>query len=99
MSLLTTAGFGEVTLRHIAFTHRLADADEIWNGLVDGTVRMAALVTGQREAIRTQIRARFDRLVAEYAVPDGLEIPVSIKIVSGRKIAQPSSQPGQRGAN
>ncbi len=85
VSLLTTAGFGQITLRHITFTHRLADTDAFWNGLIGGTVRMAALVKGQREAIRTQILARFDRLVAEYAVPDGLDIPVSIKVVSGER--------------
>jgi hypothetical protein len=35
--------------------------------------------------MRQSIRAAFDRLVSKYTVAGGLEIPVSVKIASGRK--------------
>lgn len=83
--LLRGAGLGEVTIQTVAFTHRLASADELWAGLMDGTVRTRALVRSQPEEVQAQIRAAFDRLVRPYATNGGLEIPVSVKLASGRK--------------
>lgn len=84
-TLLTSAGFEQIELQSLSFTHRLSGAEELWSGLVGGTVRISALVAGQPEGIRRRIRAAFDRLVSEYAVADGLTIPVAMKIASGRK--------------
>jgi hypothetical protein len=53
--------------------------------LVDGTVRAAAMVQGQSDAVRRRIRAAFDRLVGAYATDDGLELPIVVKIASGRR--------------
>jgi SAM-dependent methyltransferase len=84
-ALLAAAGFEEVEVRSFSFTHRLSGAEELWGGLVGGTVRMAALVAGQREEIRRRIRRAFDRLVCDHTVAGGLEIPVSVKVASGRR--------------
>ena len=85
-SLLASAGFQEVEVQHISFIHRLSGSEEIWKGLVGGTVRMSALVNGQREEMRRRIRTAFDRLVSEYTVAGGhLEVPVSMKVASGWK--------------
>jgi SAM-dependent methyltransferase len=84
-ALLAAAGFEEVEVRSFSFTHRLSGAEELWGGLVGGTVRIAALVAGQREEIRRRIRAAFDLLVSDYVVARGLEIPVSVKVASGRR--------------
>jgi hypothetical protein len=35
--------------------------------------------------VQARIRAAFDRLVRPYATNAGLEIPVSVKLASGRK--------------
>lgn len=98
-ALLASTGFKEIEVRHLSFTHRLSGANDLWSGLVGGTVRMAALVAGQREGMRRRIRAAFDRLVADYAAAGGLEVPVSVKVASGRKsfgsprtISLPSSE-------
>lgn len=84
-ALLASAGFEEIEVRRLSFAHRLSGADDLWSGLVGGTVRMAGLVAGQREEMRRRIRAAFDRLVADYAAGGGLEVPVSVKVASGRK--------------
>lgn len=83
--LLGDVGLRDVAVRTIAFTYRLAGGDELWNGLLGGTVRTRALVLGQSEATQTRIRAAFDRIVSEYATARGLELPVSMKLASGRK--------------
>jgi SAM-dependent methyltransferase len=83
--LLGDAGLGDVDVRTVAFTHRFASGDALWNGLLAGTVRTRALVLAQPEDVQARIRAAFDRLVRPYATKDDLEIPVSVKLASGRK--------------
>jgi SAM-dependent methyltransferase len=83
--LLGDAGLRDVEVRTIRFTHSVASADELWHGLLDGTVRTRALVLGQPMATQARIRAAFDRVVGEYAADGGLELPVSMKLASGRK--------------
>jgi ubiquinone/menaquinone biosynthesis C-methylase UbiE len=83
--LLNEQQLEEVQVRTIAFPHSFGSPDEFWDGLLGGTVRMSALVSGQTEAVQREIRTAFDRLVERYAVDDGLELPVSVKLASGRK--------------
>jgi ubiquinone/menaquinone biosynthesis C-methylase UbiE len=87
--LLRGAGLADVAVETISFTHRVADGDELWDGLSGGTVRMRALVHAQPDDVIARIRAAFDRLVRPYAAGGGLELPVSVKIASGRKPAGP----------
>jgi SAM-dependent methyltransferase len=83
--LLAGAGLGDVDVQTVAFTHRSASSDELWNGLMAGTVRTRALVLAQPEDMQSRIRAAFDRLVRPYGTKDGFEIPVSVKLASGRR--------------
>jgi hypothetical protein len=78
-----------VEVRTDAFTHVEASPDSLWDGLMRGTVRMAALVLGQPEATRRRIRAAFDGLVTAYETGGHLALPVSVKLASGRKPAAP----------
>jgi SAM-dependent methyltransferase len=81
--LLTDAGFTDVRIRTIAFRHRVGTAAELWDGLIAATVRTRALVLGQTDEMQAGIRAGLERLAAEYATADGLDLPVSMKIASG----------------
>jgi ubiquinone/menaquinone biosynthesis C-methylase UbiE len=83
--LLSDAGLADVGVETLSFTHHVADGGELWDGLSGGTVRMRALVQAQPDDVLARIRAAFDRLVRPYAADDGLELPVSVKIASGRK--------------
>jgi hypothetical protein len=84
-ALLRGAGLGSVTVETIAFRYPLTSADRLWNGVLGGSVRMAALIRRQPVELQARIRAEFERLVAEYRVQDGLEIPVSVNLATGRK--------------
>ena len=83
--LLGGAGLRDVEIQTVAFTHRSPGSDELWNGLIGGTVRTRALVLAQPQDVRAQVRTAFERLVRPYATNRGLEIPVSVKLASGRK--------------
>lgn len=82
-TLLTGAGLADVTVTTMAFEHHLASADELWDGLLDGTVRTSALVAGQSAETREMIRASFNRRLAPYTRPDGLVMPVSVVLARG----------------
>ena len=83
--LVESAGFQGPMVERIRFTHPVPDAEQFWHGIVTGSVRTAALFAGQPPDTLSQIRAAFDRIVSDFAVDGHLEVPVSVKIVSGRK--------------
>jgi SAM-dependent methyltransferase len=84
-ALLAGAGLVDVEVCDAAFTCPAPSADALWATLVEGTVRAAALVQGQPDVVKRQIRSAFDRLVGAYATDDGLELPIVVKIASGRR--------------
>ena len=86
-ALLRGQGLEDVVVRTIAFSHREASPEALWQGLLGGTVRTAALIRGQTGDMQRQIRAEFDRIVRQHEVDGGLELPVSVKLASGRKPA------------
>jgi hypothetical protein len=69
----------------VAFAHPVADAGELWNGLIRGTVRSSALVVRQPDEVQRAIRAAFDRLAGRYADGSRLAVPVSVKLAVGRR--------------
>jgi SAM-dependent methyltransferase len=83
--LLAVAGLQEIEVRAVSFTHRISGSGEMWDGMLGGTVRTRALIVGQTEEMQRRIRAALDRLLLPYAVDDGFEIPVSVKIAAGKK--------------
>jgi SAM-dependent methyltransferase len=83
--LLGDADLVDVDVDTIDFTLALESADELWDGLVAGTVRVRPAVAAQTDAVQAAIRARFEELLAEYRGADGYEVPVAVKLGSGRK--------------
>ena len=80
--LLGDAGFVDVTVSTVAFTYHYVG--DLFDCLLDGTVRARGLVLAQPEATRARIRAALDRLTAEYAADGGFDVPISVKVASGR---------------
>jgi hypothetical protein len=84
-ALLQDRGLTEVEVKTIVFDHPVPTADELWDGVLAGTVRVSALILRQHEPARRRIRAVFDQLVTEYQRGDHLEVPVSVKLAAGSK--------------
>jgi SAM-dependent methyltransferase len=84
-ALMREHGLEDRTVETVGFTHPVATADELWDGFLAGSLRVAALITTQPQETQERIRAAFDRLAAEYRADDGLELPVSAKLASARK--------------
>jgi SAM-dependent methyltransferase len=76
--------FVGVDVRSVEFTHSFDTADELWEGLLHGTVRTSAVIRGQPDDVVRRIRAGFDRRVAGYRVGGTYRLPVSFKLASAR---------------
>jgi SAM-dependent methyltransferase len=84
-TLLRGQGLEDRRVRTLGFTYRPSSADEFWDGLIRGTVRMSALVLGQPEDMQRRIRQAFEQRLEEFRTSDGFELPVSVKLAAGRK--------------
>ena len=82
---LREQGLASPAVADIAFAQRFADADELWDGMLGATVRVAALITSQPAEVRQRIHAAFDRLAEGYRRGDGLELPVAMKLATASK--------------
>jgi SAM-dependent methyltransferase len=78
-------GLEQRSVTTIAFTHPVASAEELWHGFLAGSLRISVLIQRQPEETQRRIRDCFDRLVRAYQDEDGLRLPVSAKLASGRK--------------
>jgi ubiquinone/menaquinone biosynthesis C-methylase UbiE len=85
-ALLRDVGLEDVDVRTIAFSHTVSSPDELWEGLLGGTVRTSALILGQSQEDQRRIRAAFDRLVEDYRQGTALELPVSVKLAAGATV-------------
>jgi SAM-dependent methyltransferase len=83
-ALLVSGGLADVAVERVTFTHRAADAEEVWLGLLSSTVRMAAVLQDLPRDIREQVRGVFTSRLAQYRQGDVLEIPVSVQLAHGR---------------
>jgi SAM-dependent methyltransferase len=85
IAALRRPGLASPGVTDIAFVQRFAGADELWDGMLGATVRVAALITRQPREVRQRIRVAFERLAEGYRRGDGLELPVAIKLATARK--------------
>jgi SAM-dependent methyltransferase len=83
--LLEDAGLTEVAVEQVSFAITVPDTQALWDGALGGAVRMRGLILGQSDAMQSQIRAAFDEVAQEYGTGSGLEVPVSVRLASGRK--------------
>jgi SAM-dependent methyltransferase len=83
--LLDGARLDEAEVRTIAFTHRVRSSDEVWDGFAHGTVRTQALIVRQTAEMQTRIRESLDDALEPYRAGEGYDLPVSVKLGSGRK--------------
>jgi len=84
-ALLSGAGLDAVQVRSIGFEERVADTGELWDGMLAGSVRTAAVIERQSKEVRRRIRAELEDVVAPYRSDDGITLPVSAKLASGRR--------------
>ena len=83
--LLTDAGYVDAEVIDVAFVHRMTSADAFWDAMLEGSVRASAQVLGQTRDMQRRVREAFDQRVVEFDDGAGLDLPVAVKIATGRK--------------
>ena len=84
-ALLEGAGLTEAKVDTVGFPLHLEAGDELWDGLIQGSVRVGPMILGQPEEVQLIIREHYDQLLEEYRTDDGFEVPVSVKLGSAAK--------------
>lgn len=84
-ALMRDRGLEERAVRTIAFTHSVPSVDELWDGFLAGSLRMAVRITTQDQEMQQRIRAALERVVDEYRRDGAIHLPVSAKLASGRR--------------
>ncbi len=84
-AILRPHGLDEIRSTVAAFGLDVRDADELWDGVMAGTVRVSGAVAGLPGVARAAVRRAFDRLVEAHRSDEGYTIPVSVRVTSARK--------------
>jgi SAM-dependent methyltransferase len=84
-ALLEDQAFTDVEVTTVAFLHSVDSADELWDGLLYGTVRTSAVIRGQPDDVVRRIRASFDQRLHSYRTGDAYQLPVSFTLARGRR--------------
>lgn len=84
-SLLTSAGLEPLDVHALSLRERTT-VEGLWDTIVGGSVRTAALIAYQPEDVQQEIRAIFKRKAADFAVDGGIEEPFVVKVAVGRRI-------------
>lgn len=82
---LEAAGLDEATVKTIEFAHRIPSAAHLWDGMLHGSVRTRALLALQTAETRERIYDEFESLLEPLRVEGGFDVPVCVKLASGRK--------------
>jgi SAM-dependent methyltransferase len=92
--LLAGAGLEAPVVAIATFSHPVADLDAFLSAVIDGTVRMNALIAGQSPDTRERIRRAYAELLAPWRRGGGFDLPFGVKVGSAGKPAP--SQPRRR---
>ena len=85
-ALLRGAGLTEVATATLEVSIPVAGTDDLWDGLMDGTVRTASAVGSLARSGRDRVRAALEDVVADFRRADGtLTVPTVIKLGGGRR--------------
>jgi SAM-dependent methyltransferase len=85
---LVGAGFESVATRLVDQMWVLSSPDEVFDSVLTGTVRAAAVLKRQRPDVLARIRDTVRDVVSAYVVDDGYRVPMPAVLASGIKPAE-----------
>jgi SAM-dependent methyltransferase len=82
-SLLQGAGLRDVRIRTVELTYPIEDVDELWAGVLTGSVRTAAQIRAMDDDQQARVRGALDDVLEDRRADGGLELETAVKIASG----------------
>jgi ubiquinone/menaquinone biosynthesis C-methylase UbiE len=83
--LLEGAGLADIRVDTVAFVEPMRGTDELWEGVLGGSINTRATVPAQAPDVQQRIREELARLVDPHRRDGGIDVPVSVRIASGRR--------------
>ncbi|HEV2770538.1 MAG TPA: methyltransferase domain-containing protein [Solirubrobacteraceae bacterium] len=83
--LLGAGGLVDVELRRLEVVHRSEDVEELWDGLLGGSARIATVIERQAPAVREHVHAAFADRLERYRGPEGFALTMVVKLGAGRR--------------
>jgi SAM-dependent methyltransferase len=81
--LLEGAGLDAVELTAVEVRYPIDDVDELWDGVLTGSVRTAAQIRAMDDDQQARVRGALDELLEDRRVDGGLELETAVKIAAG----------------
>lgn len=78
--LLRGAGLREPRIEAVRFSQPVESVDELWQGLLGGSVRSAARIAAQPESEQRRVRSELERLAEACRDGDSFAVPVSVTV-------------------
>jgi SAM-dependent methyltransferase len=75
LALLRGAGLRGARVQRVETVARCSDGDELWEGILCGSVRTSTTILHQTAAVRRRVRAALERRLEPYGAGDGLALP------------------------
>jgi ubiquinone/menaquinone biosynthesis C-methylase UbiE len=85
LNTLASVGFDSPVAREVPLLWRLAGADDLFEGVIEGSVRMAGLLRAQTPEAREAIKVELRNACKARQTPDGFEIPMPCMLVYATK--------------
>jgi SAM-dependent methyltransferase len=85
LGLLARAGLRDARFERVETVARCRDGDELWEGVLGGTVRTSTTILRQPEEVRRRVREALERRLALHRTARGLELPARAVIGVGRR--------------
>ena len=82
-AILSAAGFEVVGIEYVSFSHPLKNVDELWDLALGSFVRVSTIIRAQNADVQQRIRAKVGQVARQYASPNGLQIPIAFRVISG----------------
>ena len=84
--LFEGAGLADVRVDTVAFVQPMSGTDELWDGVLGGSVNTRAIVLAQPPEVQQRIRNELERLIDPYRHDGGIDVPVSVRVASARRV-------------
>jgi ubiquinone/menaquinone biosynthesis C-methylase UbiE len=83
--LLENAGLADIRIDTVGFVEPMRNTDELWEGVLDGSINTRATVLAQPPDVQQRIRNELERLVEPHRHNGEIHVPVSVRIAAGRR--------------
>jgi hypothetical protein len=81
--LLAGAGLEAVELTTVEVRYAIDDVDELWEGVLTGSVRTAAQIRAMDDDQQARVRGALDEILEDRRADGGLELETAVRIAVG----------------